>query len=67
MKKHETLEKLQNMTQSELEKELNKASLDEQKFRIESESKKGMKISDLKKSRIYVAQIMTILNQKRGE
>lgn len=67
MKKHETLEKLHNMTLAELDKELKKASLDAQKSRIESESKNGVKTSDLKKSRIYIAQIMTILNQKLGE
>ncbi len=67
MKKVEILDKLNNMTDAELEKELKKAYTDAQKNRLESESKKGVKVSDLKKSRRYIAQILTIQNQRQGQ
>lgn len=66
MKNREILEKLRKMSKEELQKELQKAYLDARKERLEIESRKNQNTASAAKSRRYVAQILTLLNEEEA-
>jgi ribosomal protein L29 len=64
MKKRELFSKFNKMSEDEISKELANLYAEARKTRLDIESKKSTKTSDISQKKVQIAQLLTVLNNR---